>query len=90
MIRSFTVWIFLGGLFVCSRATAGGNLSILVMVSNSERFNTSGAAAAFDLAMKRINNEQSILNGYELNSMLVDDKVQQKYHACACLDVDLV
>ena len=64
-------------LSVCSRATAGGNLSILVMVSNSERFNTSGAAAAFDLAMKRINNEQSILNGYELNSaMLVDDKVQ--------------
>ena len=49
-----------------------------------------GAAAAFDIAVKRIDNEQSILNGYELNSMLVDDKVQQKYHACACLDVDLV
>ena len=75
MFRSLVLWIIFSRAFVCSQA-AGGNLSILLMVSNSERFNTSGAAVAFDLALKRINKEHSLLSGYELNlSGLIDDKV---------------
>ena len=46
------------------------------MVSDSARFNTSGAAVGFDLALNRINREPSLLSGYDLTlSGIVDDKV---------------
>ena len=41
-------------------------LHILLMTSSSQRFNSSGAESAVQLAMDRINADVSILPGYEL------------------------
>ena len=72
---SFT-WILFSELLLCFQTAESNDLSVLLMVSNSARFNTSGAAVAFDLALKQINSEPSLLNGYKLNlSMIIDDKV---------------
>ena len=71
-----SLWSIFTSLLVCSRAVGLGNLSILLIVSDSARFNTSGAAIGFDLALNRINREPSLLSGYDLTvSSIVDDKV---------------
>ena len=60
------------------------------MVSSSARFNTSRAAVAFDLALKRINSEPSLLNGYQLNlSTLIDDKVRILFTPTRAFDKQL-
>ena len=41
-------------------------LSVLLMSSSSQRFNSSGAESAVQLAIDRINSDMSILSGYEL------------------------
>ena len=62
----------------------------MLMVSNSARFNTSGAAVAFDQALKRTNSDPSLLNGYELNlSVIIDDKVPTFIRFC-CYIVSLL
>ena len=77
MFRLLSLWSIFTSLLVCSQAAAGlENLSILLMVSDSARFNTSGAAVGFDVALNRINREPSLLSGYDLTlSNIVDDKV---------------
>ena len=73
---SSPILVVLSILFFCSQATGAENLSILLIVSNSVRFNTSGALEVFELALERINREPSLLSGYELNSLqYTDNKV---------------
>ena len=88
MLRGwFVLWILSClSAFVSSQSTGSANLSILLMVSNSARFNSSEAAVFFDQALERINKEPSLLNGYELNlSGLIDDKVYKYHYVYDCM-----
>ena len=76
MICQFVLWILFIKESLSSQTVGSENLYIMLMVSNSTRFNTSGVAVVFDQAIKRINSDPSLLNGYELNlSVIIDDKV---------------
>ena len=76
MTSLFVLWILFLKESLCSQTVGSENLHIMLMVSNSTRFNTSGVAVVFDQALKRINSDPSLLNGYDLNlSVIIDDKV---------------
>ena len=76
MISLFVLWILFLKESLCSQTVESENLYIMLMVSNSTRFNTSGVAVAFNQALERINSDPSLLNGYELNlSVIIDNKV---------------
>ena len=52
---------------VVANSEQGSELHILLMTSSSQRFNSSGAESAVQLAVDRINSDTSILPGYELD-----------------------
>ena len=51
---------------VVARSGEECELHVLLMTSSSQRFNSSGAETAVQLAMDRINADKTILPGYEL------------------------
>ena len=79
MFRSL-IFVLLSSLFFCSKVAEGTrNLSVLLMVSKSPQFNSSGSVEASELALKQINKDPSLLSGYELNiSQSVDDMVSYR------------
>ena len=52
---------------VVASSEQGFELHVLLMTSTSQRFNSSGAKSAVQLAVDRINSDMSILPGYELD-----------------------
>ena len=61
-------------------ANAGNfNASILLMVSTSARFNSSGAVNAVELALERIRDDESVLKGLTLQVSNVTDSKVHRY-----------
>ena len=74
-----------------STTTQNTTLAFLLMISNSERFNSSGAEVAAILAVERINADSSILHGYTLGLPYVrDSKVHDNCNHLRLLSTSIV
>lgn len=68
------------------------SLNIMIMISTSERFNSSNAVGAVNLAMKHIDADESLLKGLKLLAANVTDSkvIIHLVYTCIYLLTDVI
>ena len=89
------LWILLWTCLTSCRSQAdvkNSSLNIMIMISTSERFNSSNAVGAVNLAMKHIDADESLLEGLKLLAANVTDSkvIIHLVYTCIYLLTDVI